>query len=418
MANNQQHPPQRNTSSVGYGSILLYVTLFSVGALVLYKYFTKSGNDYISSPTEMQVNYVPSDFEFDIDDENTLGILSNPRRYRREFNNLVYSFNMSLLHHVANRMDLPDSLKVNLEPEYQKHHEYLKELYYNDFVGLKDTTSNVYQEWYDNESTNAIGMMNEVASKYTCFLVNHVIMTLVKTEDGMLTVKGRKVDTPCAIAMNEALRPMLKRLEESAAILDFGRSKGMLQEKVEKAIAELATMEVKDKKGLNKQLQTKVWGYAVSSTEMEVSAMSILKVGFKLDDYFKIDMNSRNKQVIVTLPEPTILSHEVYPKIDKLDIGWMRELKDVDLNKNFNVLRGEFRKDAISSDVFEKSKDKATEIMSMMLGPLISGMHKGYSLKIKFKNLGYNPDQMALEGVEKTPVREEMNIGGKLEPYD
>ena len=48
--------------------------------------------------------------------------------------------------------------------------------------------------------------------------------------------------------MTEGLRPMIKRMQEKAAIADFSRSKGLMEERVEKAIAELATMEVRDKK--------------------------------------------------------------------------------------------------------------------------------------------------------------------------
>ena len=150
------------------------------------------------------------------------------------------------------------------------------------------------------------------------------------------------------IALQESLKPIIRRLEQTASIKDFSSSKGMLEEKVEKAIAELATMEVRDRKGLNKQLQTKIWGYAVSSTDIEVSAISVLKVGFKLDDFFEIKLDEGRKRIYVNLPAPKVLSHEVYPKIDKLEVGWMRELSNEDFNKNFNVLRQEFRRDAIA----------------------------------------------------------------------
>ena len=144
-------------------------------------------------------------------------------------------------------------------------------------------------------------------------------------------------------------------------------------------------MEVRDKKGINKQLQTKVWGFSVSSSDIEVSAISMLKVGFRLNDYFDVSLNQRAGLVTVTLPQPTILSHEVYPKIDKLDIGWLREVKSVDLNKNFNVLRAEFRREALESDIMEKAKDQAVEIMNTMFGPMISSMNGRYTLRVKFQ---------------------------------
>ena len=384
---------ERRGGGTSFGRMILFVTLISVVGFILFNYYKNNVKDYQRLPSEMQVTYVPSDFEFDIDDENTLAILSNPHRYRREFNDLIYNFNLSLLGHVANRMDIADSLKAGIVTEYDKHHHYLKQLYFNDFIQLQDTSSGLYQAWYDNESTNAVKVMNEVASKYTCFLVNHVIMALLKAENGTLSVNGNKVATPCGIAMTEALRPMLERLQDKAAVVDFSRSKGMMEEKVEKMIAELATREVRDKKGLTKKMQTKVWGYSVSSSDIDISAISILKVGFKLDRYFNIDINEKRKMVTINLPEPMILSHEVYPKVDKLDIGWMREVQSLDINENFNILRSEFRSDALDSDIMEQSKEQARELMDMMFGPLTTAINAKYKLRVKFHNLMKNREQ-------------------------
>ncbi len=374
-------------SGSGIGKMIIWVTALCVLGVFGYKYLKGKGGSFTSVPEEVQINYIPADFQLDIDEENALAVLSNPHRYRREFNQLVFDVNMAILHHVANRMDLSDSLKNNIQFEYQKHHPYLRTLYFNDFVALKDTTSNLYQMWYDNESTNAVEILNEISSKYTCFLVNHVFSTLLPTSEGSIYVKGKNADTPCGVAITEGLKPMISRLQERASVLDFSRSRGLMQERVERVIAELATMEVRDKKGLNKRLQTKLWGFSISSSDIEVSAISILKVGFKLDQYFDVSLDSRRKQVTVTLPEPTILSHEVYPKIDKLDIGWMREVKSIDLNKNFNILREEFRRDAIESDIMQKAKNQASELMETMMGPLVHSINKSYRLKIAYKSL-------------------------------
>ena len=66
-----------------------------------------------------------------------------------------------------------------------------------------------------------------------------------------------------------------------------------------------------------------------------------------------VELNARNNIVTVTLAEPQILSHEVYPKIEKLDIGWLREVEEINLNESFNVLREEFRREAYESDVMD-----------------------------------------------------------------
>jgi tRNA pseudouridine-54 N-methylase len=91
------------------------------------------------------------------------------------------------------------------------------------------------------------------------------------------------------------------------------------------------------------------------------------------------------KKVIVTLPEPKILSHEVYPKVDKLDVGWMRELKNDDFNDNFNVLRREFRRDAMESDVFHKSKQEVEKLMQTIFLPMVQSIDKRYQVEVRYR---------------------------------
>jgi len=374
-------------------SKMFILLIISTLAMLGYKYvqnngglksFTKSGG-LTTIPEEQKINYVPAEFDFEFEDENALAILANPHRYHREFDNLIKNFNLALLGHVANRMALPDSLKNRLPAEYDEHHSYLKQLYFNDFTNIRDTSGGIYETWYNNEGKSAVEAMQEVTGKYTCFMVNHVVTTLLKNSDGKFEVTGRQINTPCGIAMTEGLKSMISRLQNRAAINDFSRSRGLMKEKVEKVIAELATLEIRDKKGISKQLQTKIWGFNVSSTDVEISAISILKIGFRLDEYFDIKLDSRKRKVKLTLPEPTILSHEVHPKVDKIDVGWLRELDTADFNENFNILRREFRRDAYENNSMEKAKDQATELMELMMTPLVTSVGNGYKLEVNYR---------------------------------
>lgn len=381
--------------------LILVVLILSFVGIVLFRYYQGGGGvgSFTNIPKEYQVNYLPADFQSNIDEENAMAILANPRRYRREFDDMVYKLNRSIIDHVTNRMGLPDSLKTAVYQEYERQHPYLSDLYYNDFIQLKDTTSSLYQSWYENESINAVDALNQIASRYTCFLITQIVTQVVQTRGGTMYIKGDNVDTPCGVAVNEALRPMMQRLEDRAAIEDFGRSKGIMEEKIERTIAELATFEVRDKKGISKNLQTKIWGFNVSSSDVEITAISILKIGFRLDDYFEVSLNDRSGVVTVTLPEPTILSHEVYPRIDKLDIGWLREVKDVNLNESFNLLRDEFRREARSENSFDRAKEKAVELMNTMFTPVLGAMNKRFKLKIRFESQPDEPVDRSTEDI-------------------
>lgn len=393
-----QRKAPKPRSSNAFIRTLMLIFILSVVGVVGYNYvksnggFANIGQSKTSIPEEYTINYVPVDFKPQLpDDATVMAILTNPYRYNREFDDLVKNLNLSLLKHVSSRMGLADSLNNRILVEYDKHHPYLRKLYFDDFVALQDSSAAVYEQWYKTENRNAIDILEEISSKYTCFLVNQVITSVIKTNNGKLNIKGSNVDTPCGVAMAEALRPMIKRLKSSAKVEDFSRSKGFIKERVESAIAELATLEVTDKKGLTRSMQTQILGMNVSNTNIEISAISVLKVGFNLKSYFAIDLDNRTRTVKVTLPQPQVLSHEVYPSIDKLDIGWMRELSQDDFNKNFNLLRREFRRTAYTKAVEDKAKQQAIELMNTMLTPLIQDLGNSYKLSIDFKNTNPEP---------------------------
>ncbi len=388
-----QHRPNQPNERFNVGRLVVFFLAAGLLGFIVYRYYFSDGSNYTNIPQEVQIKYVPSDFKADIDYDNALPILANPERYSREFDMLIHDFNLSLLTHVANRMNLSDSLKLRVRAEYENHHPYIQKLIFNDFVAMRDSSSSLYNSWYQNQMTGAVDVLNEVASKYTCFLINQILGTLLPTQEGKIFVKGERVDTPCGVALTEALQPMIARLKERATVQDFTLSKGILQERVEKTIAELGTMEIRDRKGIGTSKQTKVLGVDVSSTEMEMSAISILKVGFKLDKFFEVNLSSKSGIVTVTLPEPEILSHEVYPRIDKLDIGWMREIDQADFNKNMDLLRREFRREALESDVMEKAKKRAIELMDTMMTPMIKGMNGRYELKVRFKSVTNVPTE-------------------------
>jgi len=366
--------------------LVLVLSLIGVGIWWAYPQFFGQANGKITRvPKEIQLTYVPSDYQVNINEEDAVQILSNPRRYKREFDQLVFDLNMSILMHVAQRMGLDATQKAQVQDEYKDQHPYLRKLYYQDFMEIRDTTSTFARSWYEKESTSAAEAMEMVSGKYTCFLVNQILTKVVPTEAGTYYAKGRDVDTPCGVAMAEALQPMIKRMKQSAEVLDFSRSKGMLEERVEKSVAELATYEIQSKKGLSKRMQTKIWGFSVSSTDLQISAVSVMKLGFRLKDYLDITLNEGSKTVVVTLPEPVVLSHSVYPKMDQMDIGWMREVKGVDLNESFNLLRDEFVREAQAENAMDKAKEKAEEVMDMLIGPVMAGLGGNYQLRVRYR---------------------------------
>lgn len=402
------YPPSGGGGAI-FGKQILLIGLVCVAGILVYKTFFGDGflSTAFQKPKEVRLTYVQSDFQPNLNEEATLQILANPEQYRKEFDDLVYNFNLSLLYHVANRMALPDSLKRRLEPEYKKHHAYLKDLYYNDFVALKDTTATMYENWYNDNTNQAVEIFNEVAGKYTCFFITQITATLLKAGGSALLAKGKDVDSPCGIAISEGLRPMVERLKKRAAIIDFSASRGLLKEKVRKGIAELATYELRSRMGMDKTLQYKIFGFAISETDIRVEAISVVKAGFKLDRQFDVTLRPKDGTVFVTLPQPTILSHEVYPRVDKLDVGFLAGISGEEMNRNFNELRRTFRQEAIENEhVLDHAKMRADSVVRLMFGPLVRSMGKNYKLQVRFTDTpeSIDADEQRRRGQEGQPI--------------
>lgn len=413
MATHQPDAPGGGEGSGGaiFGKQILLLALVCIAGVIVYKTFFGDGalSSLIQDPKAVQLTYVPSDFQPNLNEESTLQIISQPEKYRDEFYDLVYNFNVSLLYHVANRMALPDSLKRRLEPEYRKHHDYLKTLYFNDFVALKDTTAVMYENWYNDNANQAVQIFNEVAGKYTCFFVTQIMATLLKANGGRLMAKGKSVDNPCGIALSEGLKPMVERLQTRAAIMDFSASRGLLKDKVRKGIAELATYELRSRLGLDKTLSYKIFGLSISETDIRVEAISVIKAGFKLDQRFDVTFSPKKGIVYVTLPPPTILSHEVYPRVDKLDVGFLAGISGEEMNKNFNELRRQFRQDALENEhVLDKAKLRADSVMQLMLGPMVKSMGRKYKLQLRYEETPevLTEDELRRRGETGTTTRQ------------
>lgn len=420
MATHQSDAPEQRPKGGGGSTTakqMILLALVCLGGVLVYRNFFSGGGsiaDLFSKPKEVSLTYIPSDFQPNLNEETTLRILSDPAQYRKEFDDLVYNFNLSLLYHVANRMALPDSLKRRLEPEYRTHHDYLKNLYYNDFTAIKDTTAGMYESWYNDNSNQAVQVFNEVAGKYTCFFVTQVMATLLRANGGKLLAKGKNVETPCGIALNEGLKPMVDRLQKKASVMDFSASRGLLKDKVRQGIAELATYELRSRLAIDKTLQYKLLGISLSETDIQIEAISVVKAGFKLDRFFDVTYSPKKGIVYVTLPQPTIVSHEVYPRVEKLDVGILAGISGEEMNRNFNELRRQFRQEAIEQEkVLDKAKARADSVMQLMLGPVVKTIGKGNRLELRFQDtpVPMTEDEMRRQGQAPADKKQK---GGKL----
>ena len=93
MAQGKNQPRTEGTEEVSFGKKFMLFTLLCAAGFLLYQAFGSDDNTVSSIPRAMQVTYVPADFKMQLDNQQTLEILSNPQRYKNEFDKLILDFN-------------------------------------------------------------------------------------------------------------------------------------------------------------------------------------------------------------------------------------------------------------------------------------------------------------------------------------
>jgi hypothetical protein len=85
--NNNHHSEPQKVSPI---KLILLLLLTGVAITLGYNAFFADGGPVVSSiPKAMQVKYTPSDFRPNLDEAKTLEILSDPQRFKTEFDALI-----------------------------------------------------------------------------------------------------------------------------------------------------------------------------------------------------------------------------------------------------------------------------------------------------------------------------------------
>ncbi|MEL6867394.1 MAG: hypothetical protein AAFP19_23415, partial [Bacteroidota bacterium] len=69
-----------NSGGSKFGKTLIYLVFISIGLVALYYFYQNNYSEFTAVPEEMQITYMPADFDYQVDEENTLAILTNPHR--------------------------------------------------------------------------------------------------------------------------------------------------------------------------------------------------------------------------------------------------------------------------------------------------------------------------------------------------
>ena len=96
----------------------------------------------------------------------------------------------------------------------------------------------------------------------------------------------------------------------------------------------------------------------------------------------------------------------------------MRELQNADFNRIFDALRKDFRRDAVESDIFDKSKSQAAELMNTMLSPIVTAINPRYKIKVRYRKTVTEYDEDFDDPLEPKEIpASQDNAGERLDPF-
>lgn len=336
-------------------------------------------DEYIEISEEVDFKLIKN---FDKDIESNIEIISNPITNESKLFDLFRKINISIFNHICERINITGNIKNEIIKTYERKHRHLFNMFYDDLINSRENEPSLYDEWYEEYRYKSLTNFSECFKKNISFYISHVFATVIKTAKLPTIFNNGKRISLGGIGLNEIFNPLIKKVKIQAAINDFSLAKGLLNLEVTKEISELCTYEIRDRKGLNKEIMAKILGIPFQKVVTEISAISIMKIGIDLNS--DIDFYIDGDLLVIELPEPKILTHEVYPKFDNFFLAWSGEFKVSHLNKMLNELRVEFRRVALENNCFEISKTKTESIINQTLIKLLKKFNLVFKVKIRF----------------------------------
>ncbi len=92
------------------------------------------------------------------------------------------------------------------------------------------------------------------------------------------------------------------------------------------------------------------------------------------------------KQMILTLPEPEILSNEVDPKIVNMEDGLLVDIDKAKINQVLRQGKNWSYNQAIESGILDKAMDNSDMILKTIFQPIVAATDQHYKVVIKFKS--------------------------------
>jgi hypothetical protein len=171
-------------------------------------------------------------------------------------------------------------------------------------------------------------------------------------------------------------------------IQDFTVSKVSIKQHIRKMIVEMGTVKDNFRTVFDEEYTLKLIFGLKSQANLKLQVKSIVKAGFKLDKFFKLEFDHGTKEIVLTLPEPEILSNEIDARVKNMEDGWFVKIDKEKLNWVNQKARQWSYDKAIESGILKNAKRNAELILKTIFQPIVLATDQDYKISIRFKTSG------------------------------
>ena len=306
------------------------------------------------------------------------------------FSAVVDEMNRALLKHTSDKLQLNTSDHLKVVKEYENLHPDLAKQYYSELKDfnkkskkLNDTTY-IIRRNYQGANT-----FSKVLSSHACDVVSLVFgaAALNATKAAALSMLNSE---PCEGIIEEFTYPVVLKLMETGAVKDLRISKLKIKKHIRDQIVELATAEDKVEVQVEERFKKIVadgalWGLFNSNADVELRVPGTIKAGFKLDEFFSLEIDYQKEVIYVVLPEPKILSVQADPQFTEIDNGYLNKVGMEEINIVLESAKSKMRQHVDQTGIFEDAKQNARGIVEILFQPILIASNLDYKIDVKFK---------------------------------
>lgn len=231
----------------------------------------------------------------------------------------------------------------------------------------------------------------EAASDFSVVLADRScqMFSFLMSYSSVPTTQKHVLKGLCGLLAYDLLMPLTTELRERALVVDLESSRLLLKEHLRSAIAELAVAE--DRLGstysrtFNRTMFEDTWFEFDSTATLKIDANGVIKAGFDLREYFDLTMDHSSKLLIVTLPEPRVLSRDIDLRVLEDEDGFFIGITPEKRTQALAAIRNELEQRAVQDGLLEDAKSKAERLVQIIYSPFSYLPEGSYRVEVRFR---------------------------------